>query len=942
MPIPEDFVRSGAVGIVANVRDWLRLIGHTDGQWIELQALDVPDGRYAKNKFAHACSAAQMVALLTEAERWGAPGVYLILNRIDPAVATRAPAGQWHDAKKGESTTDSDITHRLVLYVDFDAVRPRGTSATDAQVAATVEVANRVRELLIEIVGGAAMVAMGMSGNGTALLVALAALPETPQLAALVKGILAALHLIFTTDQVVIDTTVSDAKRLGPAWGTTKRKGAKDVPERPHRATSIAVPSVVERLSHAQLDHLLTSLLSRLSVPQRAEVERAMGKKATAAAASTTNATRNSATAGSYRTANDLPIEEAASRLGLIEEGVVRCPGCSSSGDSSVAFVGNGLKCSHNRCKAKGVPGKAGYRTVIDLVCEVRAVEPAEAVRWLAQEFGIPLAAPGTVGGNSRDHRNSREEVPHWRAPVRLDQPRDLPAFPVRALPDWLARYVDELSHDTQTPPDMAGLLALAAVSVAVAKHVRVDVRSQWIEPVNIYVLVISPPGTRKSSIFSEVNRPLVAFERSEACRMAPEIEARATDRQILERTREHAIKKASTSKNPEEIESWKYTAQDLTRQLAELPPIPAPALLVDDITPETMATVLFEQNGRAALMSPEGGPFEIMAGRYSSGAPNFEVFLKGHAGDELRVRRRGRTEYVEHPAVTMGLTVQPDVVRALADKPGFRGRGLLGRFLYSYPINIVGRRSVDPAPITDITRLTYERAIATLLADSSTGVRAGRQHSLTIDDDGQRELRRFCLQLEPRLGEDGDLHSVTDWASKLAGAVVRVAGLVHMATHYDSASPWDRRIGAETIRRAVEIGEYLIPHARAAFAHMGADPAIEDAQAVLRWLERQAVKSFTTQEIWQATKGRFKKVDPLHKALAVLVDRGYLHAVEAPLRVGPGRKAAASYLVNPHAFESPPYKDSDPYNRAGAPSDPTAAGDDGSAAEVGDDGRRP
>ena len=92
----------------------------------------------------------------------------------------------------------------------------------------------------------------------------------------------------------------------------------------------------------------------------------------------------------------------------------------------------------------------------------------------------------------------------------------------------------------------------------------------------------------------------------------------------------------------------------------------------------EAVASLLAEQ-GRIAVMSAEGGMFETIAGRYSQGVANLDVYLKGFSGDTLRVDRKTRPpEYVKKPALTMALTVQPAVIKDLAVKPGFRGRGLL------------------------------------------------------------------------------------------------------------------------------------------------------------------------------------------------------------------------------------------------------------------------
>ena len=120
------------------------------------------------------------------------------------------------------------------------------------------------------------------------------------------------------------------------------------------------------------------------------------------------------------------------------------------------------------------------------------------------------------------------------------------------------------------------------------------------------------------------------------------------------------------------------------------------PRLVADDVTSEQLACLLEQQGGRIAVMSAEGGVFGIMAERYSKGGPNFDVYLKGHAGDELRVDRVGRPPLIiSEPAVTMALTIQPDVLRQLASQPAFRGRGLIARFCFALPKSNIGRRKI-------------------------------------------------------------------------------------------------------------------------------------------------------------------------------------------------------------------------------------------------------
>jgi hypothetical protein len=371
-------------GITLNFGRWLRFVGHEDGSPIELQAIDVPGGYAPKARFAHALTAADAVRLLEEAEQWNAPGLYTFVNDVDPAVATRDVAGRWHDAKKGASTTDRDIRSRAALFVDVDAKRVRGTSATDEEVARTVEIATLVHKKLTELAGFDSL-GYGHSGNGRAVFVALDHIPETPELEATIKGVLTALACMFQAARVEIDPVVSDAKRLGPAWGTGKRKGAPGIVERPHRRTAFVCCEDVRRLTFAELRHMLRRLRFELTAEQRAEVDRTMGLKPPKLG----SGGRARPSDSPFERANATSIEEVARWLGLDVGDGPKCPGCGAHGNSSVAFVSNGLKCSHASCARKGAPDCPGFRSPVDLVAEHHGVDARDAVQLLAERFGF-------------------------------------------------------------------------------------------------------------------------------------------------------------------------------------------------------------------------------------------------------------------------------------------------------------------------------------------------------------------------------------------------------------------------------------------------------------------------------------------------------------------------------------------------------------------------
>jgi hypothetical protein len=380
--LPEQLLRNVSAGIADNFGRWLRFIGHLPGVPIELQVIDVPTSYGTKSRFAHARLHAEACRLLDEAEKMGAPGVYAIINDVDPAVATRAASGHWHDAKKGQATTDRDIPSRATLFVDVDAKRVRGTSATDEEIARTAEVATAVYTKLAGLVGANAL-GYGSSGNGRSVFVALDHIPESPELENLVKGLLAGLGMMFAAPRVEIDPVVSDAKRLGPAWGTTKRKGAAAVAERPHRRTAFVCADNVRRLTFEELRSLLDSIRSELAGEQQAKVDHAMGIRSSDRPSRSTGSS-GPAPNDPFGRANAVSVADVAEWLGVVDGDGVHCPGCGAHGDSSVVLLHHGLKCSHASCARRG---RDGFRTNVDLVAEVRNVTPREAVTLLADHF---------------------------------------------------------------------------------------------------------------------------------------------------------------------------------------------------------------------------------------------------------------------------------------------------------------------------------------------------------------------------------------------------------------------------------------------------------------------------------------------------------------------------------------------------------------------------
>jgi replicative DNA helicase len=98
----------------------------------------------------------------------------------------------------------------------------------------------------------------------------------------------------------------------------------------------------------------------------------------------------------------------------------------------------------------------------------------------------------------------------------------------------------------------------------------------------------------------------------------------------------------------------------------------------------------------------------------------------------------------------------------------------------------------------------------------------------------------------------------------------------------------------------ALELRHYLLAHAKAAYGEIGTDPVVEDARALLRAIQHKGWTEVTKRELFEATKGRFKKVPSMEPALTLLVQHEYVRPLPSSSRNTRGRPPSPGYAVNP------------------------------------------
>ncbi|GHU81983.1 hypothetical protein FACS189415_1530 [Bacteroidia bacterium] len=488
-----------------------------------------------------------------------------------------------------------------------------------------------------------------------------------------------------------------------------------------------------------------------------------------------------------------------------------------------------------------------------------------------------------------------------WEAPIPFET-LSTPDFPTGSLPAPVAAFVEALAESTQTPDEMAAVLSLGILATAFQSRHEVEITPDWKEPLCLYTVAIAPPGERKSAVISALSGPVYDYETTRREFEAVEIAQNQTERALLEKALQAAQMAATKApaagkKKGGEIageatindsqECARQNALDLAGQLAAFKDKHPFRLLVDDTTPEKLMDIMDTQNGCITVASAEGGIFDALAGRYDKGA-NFDVYLKGHAGDTILVDRLSRkSNQIKRPRLTMLLTIQPEVLSGLMDNAAFRGRGLCGRFLYAVCKSKVGSRKSTPEPIPTQVKEDYHQFVRRILSEQDAG-------TIHLSSEARRIQVEYYEVVEGRLAEEWE--HMRDWGGKLVGGMVRIAALVHAAEA--QGNPTESPISSEVMAAAVKIAEFLGAHAMAAYQVMGADGSYEDAKYLLRRIEGTGQDEISKRDLFNICKGKFKKVDAMEPALQTLANMGYIREVDN--QTGARGRPSKKIIVNP------------------------------------------
>jgi hypothetical protein len=501
-----------------------------------------------------------------------------------------------------------------------------------------------------------------------------------------------------------------------------------------------------------------------------------------------------------------------------------------------------------------------------------------------------------------------------WPEPARLlGDEWATPLFPNTFLPGPLGEFAASQAFDLQVPLDYIGIPLLIAAATAIGKEFRIAPKAHagWTERACLWGGIVGYVGDGKTPSFNAALGPIWALQakfRDEFQEVLKAWQTKVRLAKIINKQWERDVANAVKKGLP---------TPELPAAAAS-PQKPVPRQLVtNDVTQEKLAELMHHNPRGIMLYRDELSGWFRSFNQYRPGSDE-QFYLQCHAGGQWHQQRKSGGDYTI-PDLYLSICggFQPDVVaEVLARRPGKADIGMAARFSLLVWPDHMPRQWVDNSPDREL-RAQVASLFSRLLSKDPEGFVGPRPEGashfppLHFTPEAQEVFRDWYTAHHQAQGEIDPDSPLRGHFAKYDGLFAQLALIHHLLRHalgdpeVLSVPARVDHCTATAVRSFIE--DYLRPHARKIYRHLGRDPGYEGAKRIARWiLADPAITSFTAREIsrkqWAGLTGRDENSgkDYLRAALYHLDNvAGWVRTDETP--PGPrGGRPTTVCVINP------------------------------------------
>lgn len=454
---------------------------------------------------------------------------------------------------------------------------------------------------------------------------------------------------------------------------------------------------------------------------------------------------------------------------------------------------------------------------------------------------------------------------------------------------------IGHLAEGAGAPVDYvaASVLSVAASLIGAKRRIQPFATSpDWREACVLWVAPVGNPSANKSPAIDAATAPLRAME----------VELAELHREKLA-DYETRLERAKAEKS-----EWTGQVKQATKDGVATPHLPdaaqmpdppqRPRLFIQDVTPESVATILAgNPNGVLSLRDELAGWLASFE-RYTAGGREF--WLEAYGGRHHTIDRKNlgdKSLFLSFNGVSVLGGIQPQKLsEALLNTSD---DGLVPRFLWVWPDPIPYRR---PRVVAEPGRLeSIYRRLASLSAEVAEDGRIVPQ-VLRLSDDAADIFEAWIAENDAAAEEAAGLYC--GFLGKLRGMALRLALVSELLTWAASGGDEPTTVSARSITAALAfLDDYAKPTALRVFGDAARPPVERNAAALARFIQKHRPRTINGRDVQrESSLPTMKLAQEVDEAIALLVDADWLRP--APSRSGATTgRARKDFEVNPVAL---------------------------------------
>ena len=441
----------------------------------------------------------------------------------------------------------------------------------------------------------------------------------------------------------------------------------------------------------------------------------------------------------------------------------------------------------------------------------------------------------------------------------------------------------------------------LGCVSIASRGCFRVQVESNWVEPVSLYMVFAKASGSKKSSYLQKLSEPIQNYQlvlQSKFNSFLAQTEEKVIT--SLERTKQKEIV-CSLKKcldNGDKLDTLREHMGNEVEKLQKIrsiasSPTSLPVLLTENFTLSALEQELQKQGGVMGICTAEDPFSKLNLLAKNSGVPS--LLLKSYNMEPYsRPITNRRPITLDRPSISMVVAMQPEILLQYYECSHLINCGFLHRLTPCFMQNRErGMTQQVQLNDKDYAYNLYHEKITSMLNRTYSRNCARPSNTLHLSDDAHEQILQYKTYLDGLLFVQGN-YSFRQRANgcirKHHGLAVRLAACLHLWRH-DNPVKYD--ICGDDMCTAIMLSNVLVQHACYAYDTESREN-MNNAKRILYWVYRHMHNRFTITEVSQGCNKLPKgKAEP---AVTLLEAYGWLRCIRHPGK-------ATVYVMNPYYY---------------------------------------